>query len=105
MTALLTVDEALARILERVLPLAVEQVELPRAGGRILAGEIVSPVDLPPFPSSSMDGDAVRAADLPGVLRIVGRVAAGHPESRVLAEGEAIEISTGGVVPGGADTV
>jgi molybdopterin molybdotransferase len=105
MTALLTVDEALARILERVLPLAVEQVELPRAGGRILAGEIVSPVDLPPFPSSSMDGYAVRAADLPGVLRIVGRVAAGHPESRVLAEGEAIEISTGGVVPGGADTV
>ena len=52
-----------------------------------------------------MDGYAVRAADLPGVLRIVGRVAAGRPELRVLGAGEAIEISTGGVVPAGADTV
>ena len=52
-----------------------------------------------------MDGYAVRAADLPGVLPIVGRVAAGHPESRALAAGEAIEISTGAVVPDGADTV
>ena len=52
-----------------------------------------------------MDGYAVRSADLPGVLRIVGRVAAGRPESRVLGAGEAIEISTGGVVPEGADTV
>ena len=52
-----------------------------------------------------MDGYAVRATDLPGVLRVVGRVAAGRPELRVLGAGEAIEISTGGVVPAGADTV
>ncbi len=52
-----------------------------------------------------MDGYAVRAADLPGVLRIVGSVAAGSPESRAVGPGEAIEISTGGVVPTGADTV
>ncbi len=105
MTPLLSVDEALARVLARIVPLPVERVQLDRAAGRILAEGIVSPVDLPPFPSSSMDGYAVRAADLPGVLRVVGRVAAGRPELRSLAAGEAIEISTGGVVPAGADTV
>jgi len=104
-TPLLTVDEALARVLACAAPLPVERVQLDHAAGRILAEGVVSPVDLPPFPSSSMDGYAVRAADLPGVLRVVGRVAAGRPEPRSLAAGEAIEISTGGVVPMGADTV
>jgi molybdopterin molybdotransferase len=102
---LLTVAEALARVLARVEPLSAERVQLDQAAGRILAEGVVSPVDLPPFRSSSMDGYAVRAADLPGVLRVVGRVAAGRPESRPLGAGEAIEISTGGVVPAGADTV
>jgi molybdopterin molybdotransferase len=102
---LLTVDEALARVLACAAPLPVERLRLEQAAGRILAEEIVSPVDLPPFASSSMDGYAVRSADLPGVLRVVGRVAAGRPESRSLGAGEAIEISTGGVVPAGADTV
>jgi molybdopterin molybdotransferase len=102
---LLSVDEALARVLARAFPLPVEHVQLDRAAGRILAEEVVSPVDLPPFQSSSMDGYAVRAADVPGVLRVVGRVAAGRPERRTLGVGEAIEISTGGVVPAGADTV
>ena len=102
---LLTVAEALAKVLARAEPLPAERVRLERAAGRILAEAVVSPVDLPPFPSSSMDGYAVRAADLPGVLRVVGQVAAGRPESRTLLAGEAIEISTGGVVPAGADTV
>jgi molybdopterin molybdotransferase len=102
---LLTVAEALDRVLARADPLSRERVQLDRAAGRILAEEVVSPVDLPPFPSSSMDGYAVRAVDLPGVLQVVGRVAAGRPESRPLGAGEAIEISTGGVVPTGADTV
>jgi molybdopterin molybdotransferase len=102
---LLTVAEALALVLDRAEPLPAERVELEHAAGRILAEAVVSPVDLPPFASSSMDGYAVRADDLPGVLRVVGRVAAGRPESRLLLAGEAIEISTGGVVPTGADTV
>jgi len=102
---LLTVDEALARVLTCATPLPVEHVRLDQAAGRILAEGIVSQVDLPPFASSSMDGYAVRAADLPGVLRVVGRVAAGRPVLRFLGPGEAIEISTGGVVPAGADTV
>jgi molybdopterin molybdotransferase len=102
---LVTVAEALALVLARAEPLPAERVTLEQAAGRILAEAVVSPVDLPPFPSSSMDGYAVKAADLPGVLRVVGRVAAGRPESRLLLAGEAIEISTGGVVPTGADTV
>ena len=105
MNPLLTVDEALARVLTCATPLPVEHVRLDQAAGRILAEGIVSQVDLPPFASSSMDGYAVRAADLPGVLRVVGRVAAGRPVLRFLGPGEAIEISTGGVVPTGADTV
>lgn len=105
MNALLTVAEALAHVLARAEPLPVESVQLELAAGRVLAEPVSSPVELPPFPSSSMDGYAVRAADLPGVLRIVGRVAAGRPETRALGAGEAIEISTGGVVPSGADTV
>ena len=52
-----------------------------------------------------MDGYAVRAADTPGSLRVVGKVAAGRPETRSVARGEAIDISTGGVVPDGADAV
>ena len=80
---------------------AAERVPLEEAAGRILAAAVASTVDLPPFPSSSMDGYAVRAADVPGTLRVVGAVAAGRPETRALAAGEAIEISTGGVVPDG----
>jgi len=102
---LLPVADALAAVLARAEALPREQVLLEAAAGRILADSVASIVDLPPFPSSSMDGYAVRAADVPGTLRIVGRVAAGRPETRLLREGEAIEISTGGVVPGGADTV
>jgi molybdopterin molybdotransferase len=102
---LLPVADALASVLARVEPLATERVRLEAAAGRILAEAVASTVDLPPFPSSSMDGYAVRAADLPGALRVVGSVAAGRPETRSLAAGEAIGISTGGVVPAGADTV
>jgi molybdopterin molybdotransferase len=102
---LLPVADALAAVLGRAEVLPLEQVPLEEAAGRILAAAVASRVDLPPFPSSSMDGYAVRAADVPGTLRVVGAVAAGRPETRALGGGEAIEISTGGVVPTGADTV
>jgi len=104
-SSLLPVDDALAAILARAERLPLERVQLPQAAGRVLAEAAVSGVDLPPFPSSSMDGFAVRAVDTPGTLRVVGKVAAGRPEMRVLGAGEAIDISTGGVVPDGADAV
>ena len=75
------------------------------AAGRVLAEDVAARVDLPSFASSAMDGFAVRAADVPGRLPIVFRIAAGLPADRPLAPGEAMEISTGGAVPDGADAV
>jgi molybdopterin molybdotransferase len=100
-----TIDEALALVLARVQPLPSEQVAVPYAAGRCLAEDAAALVDLPPFDSSAMDGYAVRAEDTPGRLRVVGESAAGHPTETVLGAGEAIAVSTGAVVPAGADAV
>ena len=105
MEALLTVTEALAAVLERARPLAAESVRLDAAVGRVLARDVDATVDLPPFPSSAMDGFAVRSADTPGTLPIVARIPAGRPAPRALGAGEAMAIATGGVVPEGADVV
>lgn len=105
MAALITIGEALAAVLERARPLPAEEVRLDRAAGRVLAEPAVSSVDLPPFASSAMDGFALRAADAPGVLPVVARIAAGRPADRPLAPGEAMAIATGGAVPEGADAV
>jgi molybdopterin molybdotransferase len=104
-TALLSLDEAQRRILERVTRLEVEDVPLENAAGRVVAEPASSRVDLPPFDSSAMDGFAVRSADTPGRLPIVDRIAAGRPASRELRQGEAMAIATGGAVPEGADAV
>ena len=104
-TDLLTIDEALARVLEHARPLADEDVPVADAAGRVLAAAAIARVDLPPFPSSAMDGYAVRAADTPGALAVAGRSAAGHPSDAMLGPGQAITISTGAVVPDGADAV
>jgi molybdopterin molybdotransferase len=71
----------------------------------VTAEQARSAVDLPPFPSSAMDGFALRAEDTPGSLPVVARVAAGRPAPRALEAGEAMAIATGGVVPEGADSV
>jgi molybdopterin molybdotransferase len=102
---LLTLEAAQALVLERVRPLAAERVPLEEAAGRVLAETATARVDLPPFPSSAMDGYAVRSSDTPGTLPVVARIAAGLPASRPLAPGEAMGIATGGVVPDGADAV
>ncbi len=105
MESLLAFEEAQARILTAARRLSLEQVEVAAAAGRVLAEDARSAVDLPPFPSSAMDGYAVRSVDLPGTLRVVGESAAGTPFAGMLAPGEAIGISTGAVVPESADTV
>jgi molybdopterin molybdotransferase len=102
---LLTIAEALARVLERAAPLEHEQVALADAVGRVLARPALARTDLPPFPSSAMDGFAVRAADTPGTLAISARIAAGRPVAHPLGPGEAMGIATGGAVPDGADAV
>jgi molybdopterin molybdotransferase len=102
---LLAVEDALARVLERARPLPADAVPLEEAGGRVLAEDALAAIDLPRFPSSAMDGFALRSADTPGTLPVVDRIAAGRPSSRPLAPGETMGIATGGVVPEGADAV
>jgi molybdopterin molybdotransferase len=103
--ALLSLEDAQRRILERVVRLPSESVSLEDAAGRVLAEPAAARVDLPPFDSSAMDGFAVRAQDTPGRLSVVERIAAGRPASRALGAGEAMAIATGGAVPEGADAV
>ncbi len=105
MSALLTLPQAQALVLARAHARAAEPVSVGAAAGRVTAEPARALVDLPPFPSSAMDGFAVRAADLPGTLPVVERIAAGRPARRALAPGEAMAISTGGVVPEGADSI
>jgi molybdopterin molybdotransferase len=103
--SLLTLEEAQERILAVSRPLAAELVPIASAAGRVVAVDVRAQVDLPPFASSAMDGYAVRGADLPGTLEIVGESAAGSPYEGRLEPGAAVAISTGAVVPDGADAV
>ena len=105
MPGLLSIEDALAHVLARAQPLEVESVLLADCRGRVLLEEARAAVDLPPFASSAMDGYAVRAADTPGRLELVGRVAAGRPAGCSLEQGQAMGIATGGAVPDGADAV
>jgi molybdopterin molybdotransferase len=102
---LLAFQAAQALVLGRVRPLSGEAVSVWDAAGRVTSEPARALVDLPPFASSAMDGFAVRAADLPGTLPVVGQIAAGRPAPHALRAGEAMAISTGGVVPDGADSV
>ena len=103
--ALLSLDEATAAVLAHCRRLPTEEVPVAQAAGRFLAETVLAAVDLPPFPASAMDGFALRAADTPGTLAVVDRIAAGRPAARSLGPGEAMGIATGGVVPEGADAV
>ena len=105
MADLLSLADAQARVLARVKPLRAEAVAVGEAAGRFLIGDALAAVDLPPFPSSAMDGFALRASDTPGRLPVVARIAAGVPAPRPLRGGEAMAIATGGVVPEGADVI
>ena len=108
MSEAIGVSEAQRLVLERAKRLDDERVPIERAYGRVLAEPAAATCDLPPFASSAMDGYAVVSADTAGgatSLALVGRIAAGSPESRSLTTGEAMAISTGGVVPTGADAV
>ena len=109
---LLTVAEALALILDSVAPLGAENVALLDALGRVLAKPVVAADSLPPFANSSMDGYAVRAADLAHarpeanvMLRVVADVAAGAPSAVAVTPGTAARIMTGAPLPDGADAV
>jgi molybdopterin molybdotransferase len=109
---MLQYEEALARVLEVVPTGTSECVTLADASDRILTEEIRSPIDLPPFDNSAMDGYAVRAADVapakpdsPVHLHLAGRVAAGENFSGKVTPGTCVRLFTGSLLPGGADAV
>lgn len=93
-------------------PLGVERVDLEKALFRVLAEDVYSPVDYPPFDRSEVDGYAVRSVDTswadevsPVKLTIAGRVEVGEKTGYTVGEGQAVEISTGAMIPRGADSV
>jgi molybdopterin molybdotransferase len=107
---LLPVAEAEQLIAARVNPISGRQsVPLRVALGRVLAADIIAPVNLPPFDNSAVDGYAVRGEDIDTAreqrLAIVDRVAAGHAAAHAVKSGEAVRIFTGAPMPAGADTV
>ncbi|RTL88569.1 MAG: molybdopterin molybdenumtransferase MoeA [Hyphomicrobiales bacterium] len=103
---LLSVDEALARVLSGAARLGEEEVALARARGRRLSRDLVAKRTQPPVDVSAMDGYAVRSSDLAaGPVRVVGESAAGHGYDAALEPGEAVRIFTGAPTPDGADAI
>jgi molybdopterin molybdotransferase len=106
--ALISVADALNRVLAHAEPLPGEDVPLDEANGRVLACDLTALRTQPPADVSAMDGYAVRTADVanaPVGLKVIGEVAAGRPFGAVVGPGEAARIFTGGVIPAGADAV
>jgi molybdopterin molybdotransferase len=101
----LSVADALRTVLDRVPRLTAEKVAIDAALGRILAIDIVAERALPGFDNSAMDGYAVRSADLPGTLPVVGIVAAGAVRAEPVPEKSAVRIFTGAPMPPELDTV
>jgi molybdopterin molybdotransferase len=101
----ITIAAARERVLGACEPLGAEPVAIEDALDRVLHGELPAARDVPPFVNSAMDGFAVRAGASSGRLRVVGEARAGAPADVPLAPGEAIRVSTGAVLPEGADAV
>jgi molybdopterin molybdotransferase len=104
---MLSVPDALARVLALMRPTDIESVPLAQAGGRVLARNASATRDQPPFAASAMDGYAVRAADaMRGArLRVIGEAPAGRRFDGAVGVGEAVRIFTGAPLPPGADSV
>jgi molybdopterin molybdotransferase len=105
---MLSVAEAQAIVLQHARPLPPEAVAIVDALGLVLAEDIVSGLDVPPYDKAMMDGFAVRSVDLPqgrGVLTVIEEVVAGQTPQQQVGAGQATRIMTGAPIPGGADAV
>jgi molybdopterin molybdotransferase len=109
---MITVDEALDKVLYHIKPLGAEKVSLLEALGRVIAENIDAHRDIPPLDNSGMDGYAVRSEDIrnadpnhPVRLKVIEDLPAGFISSRTVGKGEAIRIMTGAPIPRGVDTV
>jgi molybdopterin molybdotransferase len=109
---MLSVEEALEKILNFVSVLKPEEKHLINCLGQVLSDDITAPFDVPPANNSAMDGYAVQANSIyeatrenPKVLKVIGEVPAGSIADHIVAPGTAIRIMTGAIIPGGADVV
>lgn len=107
---LLPVDIAIKRVAESLIPITdTETLPLRDALGRVLGADVVSPINVPSYINSAMDGYAIGSGDIPAVgearLRVVGTAWAGVPYSGGVSTGDAVRIMTGGMMPQGTDTV
>ncbi len=104
---MISVEEALTRVLALATPLPTEVIPLAEAARRVLAAPAVAGRDQPPFAASAMDGYAVNGAEVqPGArFRVVGQAAAGHAHAGPVAPGQALRIFTGAPLPPGTDRV
>jgi len=104
---MITVDEARARLFELAAPMPVEEVPLAQASGRVLARDVAARRDQPPFAASSMDGYAVKSAEveLHAMFKLIGEAAAGRRFTGRVGPGQAVRIFTGAPMPEGADFV
>ena len=107
---LLSVDEAREKVLSQIRPLPPIELPLTDAYGGVTVEAIGATTDLPEFPSSAMDGSAVRASDVAGAspetpveLKVTGRALIGHRPEATVGMGEAVRIATGAPIPAGAD--
>ena len=110
--AMISVEEARARILEHFAALEPVETPLLEAAGQVLAADVRGGFDIPPLPNTSMDGYAVRAADTAGAtpasplrLRVTGYLPAGSVYDGSVGPGEAVRIMTGAPIPDGADAI
>lgn len=109
---MISLDEALEYVLKHFEPLEPEEMEILDALDRVLAEDVYSDMDIPPFDNSAMDGYAVRAAntieaspEAPATLQVIGDLAAGYTTDLVVEPDTAIRIMTGAPLPAGADAV
>jgi molybdopterin molybdotransferase len=109
---MLTVDEALNKLLSHIQPLGIEKVSLLEGLGRVIAEDMVAPRDLPPYDNSGMDGYGVRHEDVknateanPARLEVIEDLRAGFFSEKTLKQGQAIRIMTGAPIPRGADSI
>lgn len=101
----LSIDQARERVLSAVAPLPAQEVALEDALGRVLAADVVAAADVPGFANSAMDGFAIQAGPAGRTLRLVGESRAGAPSDATVGPAEAVRISTGAMMPAGADAV
>ncbi len=102
---MLSFEDALKIILDSARPLGTERVKIDASAGRVLAEDVRSDIDMPPFNKSAMDGFACRRADLGIALTVIETLPAGALPTKTIGPGQSAKIMTGGVVPEGADCV